>query len=137
MLLNYGAYGFEPSVDAPVRPLGGTLFLINRKVVRFFRKDGHNWQKKKDGKTIRETHEKLKVGTVELLNCYYTHSEEDAKFQRRCYWLLNMDEGAVLVHYLRVKKEPQRPSSGVATPGGSGEGRARFDGEGWEEGDRE
>lgn len=122
VLLNYAAYGFEPSVDAPVRPLGGTLFLINRKVVRFFRKDGHNWQKKKDGKTIRETHEKLKVGTVELLNCYYTHSEEDAKFQRRCYWLLNMDEGAVLVHYLTVKKEPQRPSSGVATPGGAARG---------------
>ena len=26
------------------------------------RRDGHNWRKKADGKTIRETHEKLKVG---------------------------------------------------------------------------
>jgi hypothetical protein len=29
--------------------------------VRFFRKDGHNWQKKRDGKTVKETHEKLKA----------------------------------------------------------------------------
>ena len=80
----------------------GTLYLFDRKAVRFFRKDGHDWQKKKDGKTVRETHEKLKVGNVELLNCYYAHSAEDNRFQRRCYWLLNSDEGLVLVHYLRV-----------------------------------
>ena len=41
---------------------GGSLFLFNRKSVRFFRKDGHDWRKKADGKTVRETHEKLKVG---------------------------------------------------------------------------
>ena len=38
------------------------MFLFNRKSVRFFRKDGHDWRKKSDGKTVRETHEKLKVG---------------------------------------------------------------------------
>lgn len=41
--------------------LGGSLFLFDRKVLRYFRKDGHNWRKKKDGKTVREAHEKLKV----------------------------------------------------------------------------
>jgi calmodulin-binding transcription activator len=30
-------------------------------VLRYFRKDGHNWRKKKDGKTIKEAHERLKV----------------------------------------------------------------------------
>lgn len=40
---------------------GGSLFLFNRKAVRFFRKDNHSWRKKADGKTVRETHEKLKV----------------------------------------------------------------------------
>ncbi|OUS43224.1 CG-1 domain-domain-containing protein [Ostreococcus tauri] len=119
VLLNYNAYGFECANDAPVRPSAGTLYLINRKTVRFFRKDGHNWQKKKDGKTVRETHEKLKVGTVELLNCYYTHCEDDPKFQRRCYWLLNMDEGAVLVHYLRVKTAPTRPLLSKPAEGGA------------------
>ena len=39
----------------------GSLFLIDRRCCRYFRKDGHNWRKKKDGKTVRETHEKLKV----------------------------------------------------------------------------
>lgn len=41
--------------------LGGSLFLFDRKVLRYFRKDGHNWRKKKDGKTVREAHERLKV----------------------------------------------------------------------------
>lgn len=40
---------------------GGHLYLFDRRSVRFFRKDGHNWRKKADGKTVRETHEKLKV----------------------------------------------------------------------------
>lgn len=38
------------------------MFLFDRRAVRFFRKDGHSWRKKADGKTVRETHEKLKVG---------------------------------------------------------------------------
>lgn len=33
------------------------------------RRDGHNWRKKADGKTIRETHEKLKVRRT-LLECH-------------------------------------------------------------------
>ena len=41
--------------------IGGSLFLFDRKVLRYFRKDGHNWRKKKDGKTVKEAHEKLKV----------------------------------------------------------------------------
>lgn len=36
--------------------------MFDRRAVRFFRKDGHSWRKKADGKTVRETHEKLKVG---------------------------------------------------------------------------
>lgn len=39
----------------------GSLFLFDRKVLRYFRKDGHNWRKKKDGKTVKEAHERLKV----------------------------------------------------------------------------
>jgi CG-1 domain len=30
-------------------------------VLRFFRKDGHSWRKKKDGRTVGEAHERLKV----------------------------------------------------------------------------
>ena len=47
--------------------VGGSLFLFDRKVLRLFRKDGHNWRKKKDGKTVIEAPERLKVSRVE---CY-------------------------------------------------------------------
>ncbi|PNY02588.1 GTPase OBG, partial [Trifolium pratense] len=42
-------------------PPSGSLLLFDRKVTRYFRKDGHNWRKQKDGKTVREAHERLKV----------------------------------------------------------------------------
>lgn len=40
---------------------GGSLFLFNRRILRFFRKDGHAWRRKKDGRTVGEAHERLKV----------------------------------------------------------------------------
>ncbi|XP_040966091.1 calmodulin-binding transcription activator 2 isoform X2 [Gossypium hirsutum] len=84
--------------------LGGSLFLFDRKVLRYFRKDGHNWRKKKDGKTVKEAHEKLKVGSVDKLHCYYAHGEENENFQRRSYWMLEPDlMHIVFVHYLEVK----------------------------------
>ncbi|KAK6121215.1 hypothetical protein DH2020_045041 [Rehmannia glutinosa] len=72
--------------------------------VKVLRKDGHNWRKKKDGKTIKEAHEKLKVGSVDTLNCYYAHGEDNENFQRRSYWLLEKElMHIVFVHYLEVK----------------------------------
>ena len=61
---------FPYSMTAATRPPGGTMFLYDRKVVRFFRLDGHNWRKKNDNKTVRETHEKLKV--IEVLFFKYS-----------------------------------------------------------------
>ncbi|BDA47093.1 probable calmodulin-binding transcription activator 2 at N-terminal half [Coccomyxa sp. Obi] len=98
LLTNYRTYRFRVSKEPPQKPPGGSLFLFNRKTVRFFRKDGHDWRKKSDGKTVRETHEKLKVGNKEILNCYYAHAGDS--LQRRCYWLLDGDDNVVLVHYL-------------------------------------
>ncbi|GKV13011.1 hypothetical protein SLEP1_g24088 [Rubroshorea leprosula] len=66
----------------------GSLFLFDRKVVPHLRKDGHNWRKKKDGKTVKECHERLKVGGVDVLKCYYAHGEGNENFQRRVYWML-------------------------------------------------
>jgi hypothetical protein len=48
-------------LNCHVTEIGGSLFLFDRKILRYFRKDGHNWRKKKDGKTVKEAHEKLKV----------------------------------------------------------------------------
>ncbi|XP_039068672.1 calmodulin-binding transcription activator 2-like isoform X1 [Hibiscus syriacus] len=95
---------FLLSSEPPTRPSGGSLFLFDRKVLRYFRKDGHNWRKKKDGKTVKEAHEKLKVGSIDVLHCYYAHGEENESFQRRSYWMLEQDlMHIVFVHYLEVK----------------------------------
>ena len=54
------------------------MLLYSRKKVRY-RRDGYCWKKRKDGKTTREDHMKLKVQGMEvkasknrLLNCLYT-----------------------------------------------------------------
>ncbi|KVH95718.1 Ankyrin repeat-containing protein [Cynara cardunculus var. scolymus] len=86
--------------EPPQKPPSGSLFLFDRKALRFFRRDGHSWRKKKDGKNLGEAHERLKVGNVEALNCYYAHGEQNPNFQRRSYWMLNSEmEHIVLVHY--------------------------------------
>ncbi|KAG8364138.1 hypothetical protein BUALT_Bualt19G0095600 [Buddleja alternifolia] len=102
ILRNYQKFHISP--EAPTKPVSGSVFLFDRKVLRYFRKDGHNWRKKKDGKTVKEAHEKLKVGSVDMLHCYYAHGEDNENFQRRCYWLLEQDlMHIVFVHYLEVK----------------------------------
>uniref|UniRef100_A0A1J3ENQ0 Calmodulin-binding transcription activator 2 n=2 Tax=Noccaea caerulescens TaxID=107243 RepID=A0A1J3ENQ0_NOCCA len=102
---------FHIASEPPNRPPSGSLFLFDRKVLRYFRKDGHNWRKKKDGKTVKEAHEKLKVGSIDVLHCYYAHGEDNENFQRRCYWMLEHDlMHIVFVHYLEVKGN--RMSSG-------------------------
>ncbi|XP_022726513.1 calmodulin-binding transcription activator 1-like isoform X6 [Durio zibethinus] len=102
ILSNYQKFHIAP--EPPNRPPSGSLFLFDRKVLRYFRKDGHNWRKKKDGKTVKEAHEKLKVGSVDMLHCYYAHGEENENFQRRSYWMLEQDlMHIVFVHYLEVK----------------------------------
>ncbi|KAG0620590.1 hypothetical protein M758_4G228100 [Ceratodon purpureus] len=103
ILQNFAKYGFKLNPVPPVRPISGSMFLFDRKTLRYFRKDGHNWRKKKDGKTVREAHERLKIGSVDVLHCYYAHGEENPSFQRRCYWLLDPAlEHIVLVHYREV-----------------------------------
>nr|KAF6455086.1 calmodulin binding transcription activator 2 [Rousettus aegyptiacus] len=49
------------------RPQNGSIILYNRKKVKY-RKDGYLWKKRKDGKTTREDHMKLKVQGMEELN---------------------------------------------------------------------
>ncbi|OMO56135.1 IQ motif, EF-hand binding site [Corchorus capsularis] len=102
ILKNYKKFHIAP--EPAHMPPSGSLFLFDRKVLRYFRKDGHNWRKKKDGKTVKEAHEKLKVGGIDVLHCYYAHGEENENFQRRSYWLLEDDlSHIVLVHYREVK----------------------------------
>ncbi|KAK1319595.1 Calmodulin-binding transcription activator 2 [Acorus calamus] len=108
ILRNYQKFYVKP--EPPCRPPGGSLFLFDRKALRYFRKDGHRWRKKKDGKTVREAHEKLKSGSKDVLHCYYAHGEDNENFQRRSYWLLDPElDHIVLVHYREV--EGNRPGA--------------------------
>ncbi|XP_042449249.1 calmodulin-binding transcription activator 2-like [Zingiber officinale] len=105
ILQNHRQFRIAP--EPPNKPPSGSLFLFDRKVLRYFRKDGHNWRKKKDEKTVKEAHERLKVGSVDMLHCYYAHGEENKKFQRRSYWMLEDNlMHIVLVHYREIKDKP-------------------------------
>ncbi|KAJ6841190.1 calmodulin-binding transcription activator 3-like [Iris pallida] len=102
ILRNYRSFHIAP--EPANRPPSGSLFLFDRKVLRYFRKDGHNWRKKRDGKTVKEAHERLKAESVDVLHCYYAHGEDNENFQRRTYWMLEESfMHIVLVHYLEVK----------------------------------
>lgn len=101
ILQNHGNH--QLTETPPQKPPSGSLFLFNKRVLRFFRKDGHMWRKKKDGRTVGEAHERLKVGNIETLNCYYAHGEVNPNFQRRSYWMLDPAyEHIVLVHYREI-----------------------------------
>lgn len=58
------SYYLSPSI-LPFRPKSGSLLLYSRKKVRY-RRDGYCWKKRKDGKTTREDHMKLKVQGTEV-----------------------------------------------------------------------
>lgn len=47
------------------RPKNGSIILYNRKKVKY-RKDGYAWKKRKDGKTTREDHMKLKIQGMQV-----------------------------------------------------------------------
>ncbi|KAL6616631.1 hypothetical protein ACP70R_038901 [Stipagrostis hirtigluma subsp. patula] len=94
---------FRITHKPPHKPPSGSWFLYNRRVLRYFRNDGYEWQKKKNGKTINEAHERLKVDNVEALNCYYARADQNPTFQRRIYWMLDpVYEHIVFVHYRDV-----------------------------------
>ncbi|CAN6168130.1 unnamed protein product [Urochloa humidicola] len=108
VLANHGR--FKVHAQPIDKPASGTVVLYDRKVVRNFRKDGHNWKKKKDGKTVQEAHEKLKIGNEEKVHVYYARGEDDPNFFRRCYWLLDKElERIVLVHYRQTSEENAIP----------------------------
>ncbi|KAL7110050.1 hypothetical protein ACP275_05G001100 [Erythranthe tilingii] len=112
ILKNYEEHQLTHQI--PQKPASGSLYLFNKRVLKFFRKDGHSWRRRKDQKTFAEAHERLKVGNVEALNCYYAHGEENPSFQRRSYWILDREyEHIVLVHYRDIN---ERRHSAGSTP---------------------
>ncbi|KAL6188235.1 hypothetical protein ACLB2K_039628 [Fragaria x ananassa] len=115
ILQNHDKYKVTP--EPPQQPVSGSLFLFNKRILRFFRRDGHNWRKKRDGRTVGEAHERLKVGNVETVNCYYAHGEDNPNFQRRSYWMLDPAyDHIVLVHYREISEVKPSPGSFIQSP---------------------
>ncbi|CAI9785068.1 unnamed protein product [Fraxinus pennsylvanica] len=106
ILQNYEEHQLTHQI--PQKPSSGSLYLFNKRILKFFRKDGHSWRKRKDQRTIAEAHERLKVGNAEAINCYYAHGEQNPNFQRRSYWMLDPAyEHIVLVHYRDIEEGRQ------------------------------
>lgn len=91
------------------RPKSGSIMLYSRKRVRY-RRDGYCWKKRKDGKTTREDHMKLKVQGTECIYGCYVHSAILPTFHRRCYWLLQVRHHSFVLITL-----PCKPHSLTAT----------------------
>ncbi|KAG0721935.1 Calmodulin-binding transcription activator 1 [Chionoecetes opilio] len=105
------------------------MLLYSRKKVRY-RRDGYCWKKRKDGKTTREDHMKLKVQGIEsghsvgrgrfcikefsgylvvhldvcIYGCY-VHSAILPTFHRRCYWLLQASPSIMAVKGVKANPD--------------------------------
>lgn len=73
---------FKLSLSLCLRPQNGSMILYNRKKVKY-RKDGYCWKKRKDGKTTREDHMKLKVQGVEVRGCSLLVTQYNRKLSRK------------------------------------------------------
>ncbi|KAG1671938.1 Calmodulin-binding transcription activator 2 [Nymphon striatum] len=100
ILISFDKHTEWLSKEVKIRPKSGSMLLYSRKKVRY-RRDNYCWKKRKDGKTTREDHMKLKVQGVECIYGCYVHSAILPTFHRRCYWLLQNSD-IVMVHYLNV-----------------------------------
>ena len=91
------------SVQVPMRPRNGSVFLFDRRLVKNFKKDSFLWKRRKTGglNSVREDRMCLKVNGENSIYGCYSHSSIITTFHRRCYWLLDKPD-IVLVHYLQV-----------------------------------
>ena len=81
MLIAFDRHHDWMSKEVKIRPKSGSMLLYSRKKVNLisgvlvftgsdfqvrYRRDGYCWKKRKDGKTTREDHMKLKVQGMEV-----------------------------------------------------------------------
>uniref|UniRef100_A0A1A9V7K1 CG-1 domain-containing protein n=1 Tax=Glossina austeni TaxID=7395 RepID=A0A1A9V7K1_GLOAU len=72
ILISFDKHNEWQSKEVKTRPKSGSLLLYSRKKVRY-RRDGYCWKKRKDGKTTREDHMKLKVQGTENPDIVLVH----------------------------------------------------------------
>lgn len=105
ILTNFSSHPEWQTNELQVRPKSGAVLMYSREKVRY-RQDGYCWKKRKNGRTTREDHMKLKVQGIECIYGCYVHSAILPTFHRRCYWLLQNPD-IVLVHYLNQPPDDQ------------------------------
>lgn len=105
ILTNFNSHPEWQTNELQLRPKSGAVLLYSREKVRY-RQDGYCWKKRKNGRTTREDHMKLKVQGIECIYGCYVHSAILPTFHRRCYWLLQNPD-TVLVHYLNQPPDDQ------------------------------
>ncbi|KAG1671940.1 Calmodulin-binding transcription activator 1 [Nymphon striatum] len=72
ILISFDKHTEWLSKEVKIRPKSGSMLLYSRKKVRY-RRDNYCWKKRKDGKTTREDHMKLKVQGVENSDIVMVH----------------------------------------------------------------
>jgi len=115
-------YGLVGRTEAPRLPGSGAVFLFRKQTAHknSFRKDGHDWKMKKNGKQAAESHVKLSVEGVERVKCYYAHTQ-DGLLARRIYSLIEGDEDLHFVQYLATSLTlPRRKDTGRAAAAATG-----------------
>ncbi|KAL0375984.1 UNVERIFIED_CONTAM: Calmodulin-binding transcription activator 1 [Sesamum calycinum] len=103
ILRNYEKFHISP--EAPTKPVSGSVFLFDRKVLRYFRKDGHNWRKKRDA-FLNNAVVHIGSSRLEVLICCIVimHMERIMKiFKGAATGCLSRIMHIVFVHYLEVK----------------------------------
>lgn len=123
-----------PSQIAPPSkpPKSGTVLLYNRFAVRNYKKDGHDWIRKRSNPAkIREDHVKLRYNGAYRVDGNYVHSEEIETLHRRVYRLIKTPEEKaasdtkvdfVLVHYLDTEEAAKMSMKEAIAPQPSSSG---------------
>ena len=93
------------------------MLLYSRKKVRY-RRDGYCWKKRKDGKTTREDHMKLKVQGMEVIGfCFYIINEVSVQQTKKFVAffilksLLTLEIGSNQLHMIMFEKHKYKPNS--------------------------
>eukprot|EP00005_Dracoamoeba_jomungandri_P011184 CAMPEP_0174268676 /NCGR_PEP_ID=MMETSP0439-20130205/38271_1 /TAXON_ID=0 /ORGANISM="Stereomyxa ramosa, Strain Chinc5" /LENGTH=541 /DNA_ID=CAMNT_0015356995 /DNA_START=1 /DNA_END=1626 /DNA_ORIENTATION=+ len=114
-------YLFEHYKECNVPVLQRPLWFSNKKGGVYFmggevsyRKDGVEWRKKKDGKTVAESHVRLKMNGSDVVRCYYVHSFDDT-LHRRAYNLCGSGDDTTILIY-RSFFSPLSPSTPPSLP---------------------
>lgn len=117
-------------------PTSGQIFLFDRNVTRYYKQDGHQWQKRGESSVVKENRKKLLLRGKLRIGVVYTHSSTCTTFQKRAYHLLDPETEStlspiakksevqkgltpaslVLVHYLDTRPAPLMKKDIIKNP---------------------